>query len=162
MNISNMKKFLDVIENNKESLRSIVNKYKNIIILGNGGSNAIASHISEDYTKVLKKRCLSFSDAARLTCYTNDYGQDKAFVEFLKDFVIQDTLVILISSSGNSENIVNCAKHCKTYNIPFISLSGFSAVNKLNTYESLLNFHISSQDYGEIECSHEMFLHSII
>lgn len=136
-----------------------------IIILGNGGSNAIASHIAEDYTKALKKLSLCFSDAPRLTCYANDYGYENAYRQFLVEFAEKDGLVILISSSGNSENIIRCAKYCIVQEIPFISLSGFSSDNKLKTVsaeKALINFWVDSTDYGVVECTHEIFLHSII
>jgi D-sedoheptulose 7-phosphate isomerase len=136
-----------------------------IIILGNGGSNAIASHIAEDYTKALKKPSLCFSDSARLTCYANDYGYENAYRQFLTEFAEKDGLIILISSSGNSENIIRCARHCIVQEIPFISLSGFSPDNKLKTVSdgtALINFWVDSTDYGVVECMHEIFLHSII
>jgi len=147
-------------------LQQIISFHKNIIIIGNGGSNSIASHISQDYTKMLGKRAISFSDPSRLTCYINDYGRDEAYVEFLKDFADIDTLVILISSSGNSKNITNCKDYCSNLNIPYITLSGFSKDNKLRTnnvsYKPLLDYWVDSEDYGIVECCHLIFLHSII
>lgn len=143
----------------------VMNTKGKIIILGNGGSNAIASHIAEDYTKALKKPTLCFSDAPRLTCYANDYGYDNAFKQYLVEFAEQNGLVILISSSGNSANIVNCANYCIEQSIPFISLTGFSENNKLknlSTNKALINFWIDNSNYGVVECVHEIFLHSII
>ena len=99
-----------------------------IIILGNGGSNAVASHISQDYVKFHNKKSLVFSDPSMLTCFINDFGMDKAFQKFLEFHADQDTLVILISSSGNSMNVFNCALHCKSSKIQFILLSGFEQV----------------------------------
>jgi D-sedoheptulose 7-phosphate isomerase len=161
---------LDVIKNNIDYLKSKISMFeyfifnhKNIIILGNGGSNAIASHIAQDYTKTLNKNAFSFSDSSKLTCYINDYGHDLAFVEFIKDYTFLDNLlVILISSSGNSENIVNCARFCEKNDIVFITLSGFDYTNKLNSFsKSALNIHVDSKNYGEVECLHEIFLHSV-
>ena len=63
-------------------LKSTVDDFQNIIIIGNGGSNSIASHISQDYTKQLGKRAFSFSDSSRLTCYINDYGMEEAYKQF--------------------------------------------------------------------------------
>jgi D-sedoheptulose 7-phosphate isomerase len=136
----------------------------NITILGNGGSNAIASHIAEDYTKALKKISTSFSDGARLTCYANDYGYENAFKQFLSEFSDKNGLVVLISSSGNSKNIINCAQYCVDNELKFIVLSGFEANNKLREYSNKaeLDFWIDSKDYGIVECAHEIILHSII
>jgi phosphoheptose isomerase len=58
----------------KDEFEKLINEHNNIIILGNGGSSAIASHISQDYTKKLNKKSFTFSDSSRLTCYANDYG----------------------------------------------------------------------------------------
>ena len=143
-------------------LESLVAKHTEIIIIGNGGSNAISSHISQDYTKELDKKAICFSDPSRLTCYINDYGRDQAYVEFIKDFVSKDTLVILISSSGNSMNIVNAAVYCELNRINYIALSGFNKDNKLNNLNSKLKFWVDSSDYGIVECTHQAFLHSIL
>lgn len=147
-------------------LNNCISNYQNIIILGNGGSSAIASHISQDYTKKLKKRSYTFSDASRLTCYTNDYGYETAYTQFLKEFVTEEeTLVVLISSSGNSQNIINCAEWCETKsNIKTITLTGFDSENKLriaNLKNRLINFWVDSKDYGIVECVHMIFLHMV-
>ena len=120
MLINELENTISQIKHYKPYLEKIIRDYNDIIIIGNGGSNSIASHISQDYTKVLNKKSYSFSDPSRLTCYINDYGRDEAYVEFLKDFADKDTLVILISSSGNSMNVFNCAVYCKGLGIPFI------------------------------------------
>jgi len=146
----------------KDLLLDTVNRYTDIIIIGNGGSNSVASHIAQDYTKELDKRAISFSDPSRLTCYINDYGRDQAYVEFLKDFTRKDTLVILISSSGNSMNIVNAAVYCELNRINYIAVSGFNEDNKLNNLNSKLKFWVDSSDYGIVECTHQAFLHSIL
>ena len=112
---------------------------------------------------MLNKKAISFSDPSRLTCYINDYGRDQAYVEFVKDFANQDTLVILMSSSGNSMNILNTAKYCKQENIPFMSLSGFKEDNKLNVFDgAILRYWVDSEDYGVVESAHLIFLHSIL
>ena len=146
----------------QHNLYDIIAKHNEIIIIGNGGSNSIASHISQDYTKVLNKKSYSFSDPSRLTCYINDYGRDNAYVEFLKDFVGKDTLVILISSSGNSMNIVNSAKYLEFRDLNYIALTGFDKNNKLNNMNATFKYHVDSNDYGIVECIHQILLHSII
>ena len=74
-----------------DRLNKLLQGYKDIILIGNGGSNAVCLHIAEDYSKVLNKRALAFGDGPRLTCYFNDYG-DQAYVEFIKDFSTSNTL----------------------------------------------------------------------
>jgi len=145
-----------------DNLCKLVNESTEIIILGNGGSSAIASHISQDYTKKLKKKSFTFSDSSRLTCYINDYGMENAYKQFLKEFCNKNTLVILISSSGNSVNITNCAEFCVQENINFIVLTGFGKDNKLRKFSNKAReeFWIDSKDYGVVECIHQIILHT--
>jgi len=148
-----------------EVLKQIISKHDKIIILGNGGSQAVASHISQDYSKKLGKKSFTFSDPSRLTCYINDYGMENANKEFLKQFADQDTLVILISSSGNSINMLNSAQFCSEQKINFICLTGFQEENKLKTISSdykLFDMWVNSSDYGIVECVHQIYLHSIL
>lgn len=166
MILNTYKHCLDRIsQDDLDKLKSIIDNYQDIIILGNGGSNAISCHIAEDYTKALGKRALCFGDSARMSCYANDYGWDNAYTKYIEHFKTNQTLIILISSSGNSANIINAAQYCVENNIPIIILSGFSHNNKLNinfTDKSLLSFYVNSNDYGIVECIHELILHSII
>jgi D-sedoheptulose 7-phosphate isomerase len=166
MNIKEYQKCFEELNQDQLShLKQIINDFHDIIILGNGGSNAISCHLAEDYTKSLKKRAICFGDSARLSCYANYYGWDNAYAKYLNHFSIPTTLVILISSSGNSQNIINAAQYCVDNNISMITLSGFDKNNKLKTKfdsKSLINFWVDSQDYGIVECLHELILHSVI
>ena len=163
MNLANLKLELNKItEDTKNNLGYFINNHSEIIIIGNGGSNSIASHISQDYTKVLNKKSYSFSDPSRLTCYINDYGRDNAYTEFLDDFAGKDTLVILISSSGNSMNIINAAKYCEDSDITYLALTGFNKNNKLNNMNASFKYYVNSDDYGIVECLHQILLHSIL
>lgn len=166
MDLQEYKKCLSEIESGKlATLKNLIHHYQNIIILGNGGSNAIALHIAEDYHKMLGIKAIAFGDTPRMSCYANDYGWDNAYKMFLEHFATDDTLVILISSSGNSKNILNCAKYCVDNSIDMITLSGHSDKNKLKSNfgsHSKLHFWIDSTDYGIVECLHELILHSVI
>ena len=162
MNLLHLKEELSRIAALKPHLDGLVGSHKDIIILGNGGSNSIAAHLAEDYTKCLNKKALSFSDGARLTCYINDYGFENSYKEFIQHFYTKNTLVILISSSGESPNITTAGEFCAAKNIPFIVLSGFKESNALNRLPAVLKYHVASMDYGVIENSHQVFLHSIL
>lgn len=164
----NLQKYKECLENIDQSLldrlKEIVNLSEHIIILGNGGSNAISCHIAQDYTKLLGKTTLCFGDSSRLSCYANDYGWENAYQKYIEHFATKETLVILISSSGNSQNILNCAKYCRG-KYQMVTMSGFSDNNKLRTEyskDSLLHFYINSNEYGIVECLHELILHSVI
>ena len=167
MDLRIYKKCLNDIDPNKiKYLREVILESDDIIILGNGGSNAISSHIAQDYTKVLKKNAISFSDSSKMSCYANDYGWENAYKKFLEDIPNSERniLVILISSSGNSKNILNAAEYSKNkFNL--ITLSGFSKDNELRKNygnESIIHFWVDSNDYGIVESIHELILHSIL
>ena len=150
----------------KEEMKKVISDYNNIIILGNGGSSSIASHITQDYTKQMKKRSFTFSDPSRLTCYSNDYGYENAYSQFLKEFASKDdTLVVLISSSGNSENILNCADWCENNSIPTVIMTGFDENNMLKNKSMKnrkINYWVNSTNYGIVECVHMIFLHMVV
>lgn len=146
-------------------LKKLILSASEVIILGNGGSNSVASHTAQDYTKQLNTRSFTFSDPSRLTCYINDYGMEKAYVQFMKEFISSNSLVILISSSGESNNILNCAEYCCINNINYIVLSGFNNKNQLKSdYGSMacLNFWVDSDDYGIVEIVHQIILHAVL
>lgn len=150
----------------KEEMKKVISDYNNIIILGNGGSSSIASHITQDYTKQMKKRSFTFSDPSRLTCYSNDYGYENAYSQFLKEFAPKDdTLIVLISSSGNSENILNCADWCENNSIPTVVMTGFGENNMLKSKgmkNRKINYWVNSTNYGIVECVHMIFLHMVV
>jgi len=165
MNLQEFKDCLSVFtEEQQSTLQDLIESYHNIMILGNGGSNAIASHLAQDYTKILGKRAISFSDSSMLSCYANDYGYDDAYKMYAKQFLTHDSLLILISSSGKSQNILNVAEYA-SISTPIITLSGFEPDNPLRTIyqsKSLMHFYVPSKDYGIVETMHQLILHSVL
>lgn len=165
MNLQEFKSCLNGFTPAQQSkLTEIVSRHTNIIILGNGGSSAVASHIAEDYTKMLGKRATTFSDSARLTCYANDYGWENAYKMYLQHFLLSESLVILISSSGKSKNVLNAADYVVDKS-SLITMSGFDNDNPLKTLfadKSLMHFYVPSKDYGIVEIMHNLILHSVI
>tara|TARA_B100000212_G_C27032941_1_gene388155 strand:- start:43 stop:552 length:510 start_codon:yes stop_codon:yes gene_type:complete len=157
---------LNKIDFNKEfhDFTIVWEKFSKIIILGNGGSNAVASHISQDYIKFHNKKSLVFSDSSMLTCFINDFGMEKAYQKFLEYHSDDKTLSILISSGGESKNILNCANYCEDNNLPYGILTGFSKGNTLRSISknALWDFHVDSFDYGIVECIHQIFLHGVV
>lgn len=165
MNLQKFKECLETVqESDLKALSDLIHGARHIILLGNGGSNAITCHIAQDYTKALGKKALCFGDSSRLTCYANDYGWEFAYKKFLEQFMEEDTVVVLLSSSGNSQNILNCAQYCVERGNKLVTLSGFSEDNQLRTMyaDKSLHFYVPSKDYGIVECLHELILHSVI
>ena len=80
---------------------------KKVIIAGNGGSAAMASHVAVDFTKAANIRAINFNEADLITCFANDYGYENWVGKALEAYADPGDLVILISSSGKSQNISN-------------------------------------------------------
>ena len=140
---------------------AIVEKSKRIFFIGNGGSNAICSHMMEDYAKIANYPTFCFSDAALITCFANDYGYEKAMEEWLKIHFTEGDLLVAISSSGESKNILNAANYVKSKNGKVITLSGFKENNQLSK-KGDVNFYVAISNYGIVECLHQVILHVIL
>lgn len=134
---------------------------KRIFFLGNGGSNAISSHMMEDYGKIGGFQTYSFSDAALITCYANDYGYENAMAEWLKLHFGEGDILVATSSSGESKNIVNAAKVATERKGKLITLTGFGAGNTLSKMGNV-NFYLDIRNYGMVECFHQVILHVIL
>ena len=144
----------------EDSINMINNTKKNkgkIYIVGNGGSSSIASHVSVDFAKVAKIRSSTFNNANLITCFANDYGYENWVLEAIKAYMSKKDMIILISSSGASKNIIKAAKYCNLKSINLITFSGFKKNNLLSKYGKV-NFYINSKQYNFIEMSHHIIL----
>ncbi len=139
----------------------IIKQKRRIFFIGNGGSNAICSHMMEDFAKMLNYESFAFSDAALITCFSNDYGYENAMAEWLKVYYKPDDVLIAISSSGNSPNINNAVDYAVSVNKNVITLTGFKHDNKLRMKGSI-NFYLDSSSYGIVECFHAVIIHAIL
>ena len=151
----------DLIEKSVKIINKTIKQNKGIFIIGNGGSASIASHVSVDFAKVARVRSSTFNNANLITCFANDYKYENWVTEAIKAYCDRKDLIILISSSGTSKNIVNAAKYCKKNKINLITLSGFNKNNPLSKLGSI-NFYINSTNYNFIEMSHHIILVSIV
>lgn len=140
---------------------ALIKQAKRIFFIGNGGSNSICSHMMEDFAKVAGYPTFSFSDAALITCFANDYGYEKAIMEWMKIHFTAGDLLVAISSSGNSKNILNAVDFVKSVDGNIITLSGFKEDNQLRS-KGAVNFYIPISHYGIVECYHQVILHAIL
>jgi D-sedoheptulose 7-phosphate isomerase len=115
----------------------------------------------EDYAKMGRYPTFSFSDAALITCYSNDYGYENAMEEWLKIHFTSDDLLIAISSSGESRNILNAVSYANSTKGKVITLSGFKADNALSK-TGKVNFYLPASNYGIVECFHQVILHLVL
>jgi len=140
----------------KESRRN----RKKVMLIGNGGSAAIASHMAQDFSKAAGLRAVAFNDASLLTCLANDYSFEDMFSKAIELYGDSGDTLFAISSSGNSPDILRGVERAKALGIRVITLSGFNPRNKLSRLGEL-NIHIPSSVYGVVEMSHHSVLHCL-
>jgi len=138
-----------------------------IYIFGNGGSAATASHIQNDFNmgmseysnKKFKFVCLS-DNVATITAIANDFSYDEIFVRQLKDRLSENDVVIAISGSGNSKNIIKAVEYAKTKDNTVIGITGFDGgrLEQLSDY----NLHADIDDMQVSEDIHLLFSHLIM
>jgi len=148
-----------------DAKNALVNAQKNkgkIMIFGNGGSSAIASHVSVDLTKSANVRAVNFNEADLITCFSNDYGYER-WVEKAIDFYADDKdVLILISSSGKSINMINACKAARNKKISkIITFTGHDKNNPLSKLGDI-NFWINSKAYNFVENIHQVWLLTIV
>ena len=132
-----------------------------VITVGNGGSAAIASHVSVDLTKAAGIRAACFNESSLITCFSNDFGYENWVTKALESFADDNDVVILISSSGQSKNIINAAKYCTDCGLYLITLSGFNETNSLRPFGQI-SLWANSQDYNHVETTHQTWLLAVI
>ena len=134
---------------------------KKIIIAGNGGSAAMASHVAVDFTKAASIRAVNFNEADLITCFANDYGYEHWVAKALEAYADKGDLAILISSSGKSQNIINATEKATEIGLSTITLSGFFKDNPLKKSGDL-NLWVDSCEYNVIEMTHHIWLLAVV
>jgi D-sedoheptulose 7-phosphate isomerase len=133
--------------------------------MGNGGSCAIADHLVCDFTKgcfTENSRLKSFSlnsNTSLLTAIANDISYKEGFSKQLEYYVEPGDVILLISSSGNSDNIISAIEYANNNNIKSIAFTGFDG-GKAKEIASM-NIHVPVDNYGIIEDMHQSMMHVI-
>jgi len=151
----------DIFKNIIKAMELMSNANQNgnkAIFFGNGASAAIASHAALDFKKQAKINTMSLNDPTIITAYANDYGYENWIQSAVESYCLKGDVVVLISSSGQSANILNAAKyvHEKKENA-LITFSGFSINNPLRQCGEV-NFWVDSKGYNIVECVHQIWL----
>ena len=144
-----------------QKFKETYRKGRKLIFVGNGGSAAIASHVAVDLTKAGGVRAINFNEADLLTCFSNDYGYENWVEQALGFYADKGDLVILISSSGKSKNILLGAAKAQKMGLDVITFSGFKENNPLRKMGSL-NFWVNSKSYNFVEMAHHVWLLAIV
>lgn len=132
-----------------------------IMFVGNGGSAGIASHLAIDFSKNGGLRSLAFNDPAALTCLGNDLGYQNVFAKQLDFHARAGDLLVAISSSGQSPNILAAVAMARKRQADVITFSGFDERNDLRRAGDV-NFYVRSSEYGFVEIAHLSLCHAIL
>ena len=150
---------IDAIAAIAKVLEKAEKKGNQVFVMGNGGSAATASHIATDWSKTAERvgkpllRCMSLNDnAAFMTAIANDLGYDEVFIRQLRNLLQPNDVVVIISGSGNSPNVVKAAEYAKEKGATVVGMTGFTG-GKLRKMADIC-FHVDCDQYGVIEDLH--------
>jgi D-sedoheptulose 7-phosphate isomerase len=132
-----------------------------VIFVGNGGSAGIASHMAIDFSKNGGIRSLAFNDGSALTCLGNDLGYENVFAKQIEFHGRGGDVLIAISSSGRSPNILSAVEAARRLGCTVVTLSGFSPDNPLRRLGDV-NFYVDSSEYGFVETGHQALIHAML
>lgn len=144
-----------------EFISIIKAKQKQLYFIGNGGSSAIASHMTADFMKNGRMKTCSLYDNAVITCMGNDYGYEYIFSKPLQILMNEDDLLIAISSSGNSKSIVNAIEEARKKRAKVITFSGFKEDNLIKE-KGDINIYVPISKYGIVESIHNLILQQVV
>jgi D-sedoheptulose 7-phosphate isomerase len=132
-----------------------------IMFIGNGGSAGIASHLAVDFSKNGGLRSLAFNDPSALTCLGNDLGYENVFAKQIEFHARPGDLLIAISSSGRSPNILAAVAMARKRDCRVVTYSGFTEGNDLRRTGDV-NFYVPALEYGFVEVAHLALCHAVL
>jgi D-sedoheptulose 7-phosphate isomerase len=131
---------------------------RHVFFVGNGASAMMASHLAADACKNGALNAMAFNDAALLTATANDMSFDEVFAMPLSRVACPGDMLIAISSSGNSPNILRAVETARDRSTYVVTLTGKSLDNRARASGDL-NFYVPLPRYGLVECAHQLILH---
>jgi D-sedoheptulose 7-phosphate isomerase len=144
-----------------ETSLAVKSRKGRVMFVGNGGSAGIASHMTTDWLKNGGFSALCFNDASQLTCLSNDLGVERIFALPVEQHGRDGDLLIAISSSGKSANILAAVTAARAVRAGVITLSGFEPDNPLRQRGDI-NFWLPDGHYGFVEIGHLAICHAIL
>tara|TARA_B100000035_G_C21009496_1_gene558902 strand:- start:582 stop:1133 length:552 start_codon:yes stop_codon:yes gene_type:complete len=144
-----------------QEIKKTKKKSGKILVFGNGGSAAIASHFSLDLSNNFNVKCLNFNNAELITCFSNDFKYENWIKKVLEIHLEKKDIVILISSSGKSKNMIKAAQFVKKNKNKLFTFTGFSKLNPLRKLGNY-NLWVNSSNYNQIENLHQIWLLFIV
>lgn len=152
---------ISALENFSKLLKRVKMKNKKVLFFGNGGSAAMASHLSVDLMRSLNIKGINFNEADLITCFANDFGFENWISETIKIHCDKEDLIVLISSSGESANMLIAGKIAKKMHIDLVTFSGFEGTNSLRKLGKI-NFWADSKNYNVVEMAHHIWLLAVV
>ena len=134
---------------------------KKFMFAGNGASASCASHAAVDFTKQAKLRAVSFNDATLITCLSNDCGFENFIAKAVEFYADDGDVLVLISVSGESPNVVAAAKYARRRRLKVVSFTGCAEENALRAL-SEIGFWVGSRAYNIVECMHMIWLTTVV
>lgn len=131
---------------------------RTLYFVGNGASASMASHMAADFSKNCDCRSMAFNDVVLMTAVSNDISYDQCFATPLTRFALPGDLLVTISSSGNSPNILEAIHAARKLDVGVVTLSGMGSDNVSGRLGDL-NFYIPANTYGLVEACHQVLLH---
>lgn len=141
-----------------EYSKNIKINYRRQYLIGNGASMAFSDHMAADWSKNGKVQTLAFSSPSLLTALGNDIGIELLFATAIAMYANKDDMLVTISSSGNSKNIIEAINSARSKEMRVVTFSGLQPDNESRMLGDL-NFYIPAKTYGIVECAHQLLLH---
>ncbi len=154
---NNLKKILEI----KNLILETKKKNKKVLIFGNGGSASVSSHFSVDLTKNARIRCVNLNEPNLITCFSNDFGYSKWVEKSIEYYADKKDLIIIISVSGKSQNMLNACKISNKKKLKIVTLTG-NNINNFLRKNSSINLHVNSKAYNYVENIFQIWLLSIV
>lgn len=152
--------FVKAMEASKGLLLTAKQQGKKVMVIGNGGSAAIASHMQTDLCHSLGIRGLVFNEPPLLTALANDNGYENAFQRLVDLWAEPGDVLVAISSSGKSKNILNACAAARAKGCSLVTLSGFGSDNPLRGLGDI-NIYVANGIYGAVESAHAVLVHHV-
>ena len=131
---------------------------RTLFFVGNGASAMMSSHMATDFCKNGGIKSMAFNDASLMTALGNDLSFEQCFAFPLGRFGRKGDMLVSISSSGNSPNVVSALQKAKDMDMQRITVSGMKPDN-LSRNLGNLNFYVPGDTYGFAESAHQVLLH---
>jgi D-sedoheptulose 7-phosphate isomerase len=151
----------DLMQRFRDRVAAVRDAGGKLMLAGNGASASIASHLATDFAKQGRVRAMAFNDANLITALGNDCGYENWIAKAVDIYSDPGDIVILISSSGRSPNVVNAARRAGESGLYVAAFTGFAADNPLGAAADI-NFWVDSRSYNIIECTHMILLAGVV